>query len=124
MRNVLVVAALTLMGVNAAAQDIIKADYSEPTQPYRHGVLGDDIEWASLTVVTDEGKTLTYSIPDEFVFEDISPRLADIDQDGNREAWVIRSDDIDARAWKPMRSRKAHLSAAMLARQLAKASAG
>jgi hypothetical protein len=95
MRNVLVVAALTLMGVNAAAQDIIKADYSEPTQPYRHGVLGDDIEWASLTVVTDEGKTLTYSIPDESVFEDISPRLADIDQDGNQEAWVIRADDID-----------------------------
>ncbi|MGZ0187933.1 MAG: VCBS repeat-containing protein, partial [Alphaproteobacteria bacterium] len=39
--------------------------------------------------------TLTYSIPDESVFEDISPRLADIDQDGNQEAWVIRADDID-----------------------------
>lgn len=79
----------------AAAADIVHAAYAEPTDRYAHGVLGDRIEWAALEVEDAEGRRAIYRIPDASVFEDIAPRLADIDGDGEREAWVVRADATD-----------------------------
>lgn len=79
----------------SVAAEPVAAAYAEPTDRYPHAVLGDDLEWAALTVTLADGRVLTYRIPDESVFEDIAPRLADIDGDGENEAWVIRADATD-----------------------------
>ncbi len=71
--------------------DIAKAWYSEPTTRYRHGVLGDSVEAGALKVVNDRGETYTYRLPSSEVFEDITPRLADLDNDGRTEVITILS---------------------------------
>ncbi len=90
-----VAAVLLLSCGGAAADDIARARYAAPTDRYRHAVLGDALEWAALEVETADGRVLRYTIPDDSVFEDIAPRLFDIDGDGAREAWVVRSDAAD-----------------------------
>ena len=65
---------------------------AEATRRYGHGVLGDDIEAAALVVVTREGNRYTLRLDDDSVFEDLTPRLADIDGDGQDEVWTVRSD--------------------------------
>ncbi|MFK5978579.1 MAG: hypothetical protein QM488_06805 [Rhizobiaceae bacterium] len=71
--------------------DIIAAWYSRPTERYRHGILGDKIEAGSLKVRTRFGATLTYRLPRSEVFEDITPRLVDLDRNGTIEVITIRS---------------------------------
>lgn len=70
---------------------IVRAWYSEPTQRYNHGILGDSIEAGSLVVVTKSGEVLRYSLPKTQVFEDITPRLVDLDGDGTTEVITILS---------------------------------
>ena len=65
--------------------------YDDETIRYAHGVLGDAIEAGSLHVKTAEGKTLSVTLETAQVFEDIQPRLADIDGDGSNEVITIRS---------------------------------
>ncbi len=62
-----------------------------PTGRYDHGVLGDAIEAAALKVETGAGKILSYQLPSYAVFEDLTPRLADLDGDGRDEIVVVRS---------------------------------
>ena len=54
---------------------IAMAYLSSPTKRYAHGVLGDKIEAASLTLVLDDGKELRYDLPETRVFEDLQPRF-------------------------------------------------
>lgn len=75
----------------AGAGDIRAAWYGAPTRRYRHAVLGDDIEAGRLVVQTAEGATLAHDLPETDVFEDITPRLADLDGDGLTEVVTIRS---------------------------------
>jgi len=70
---------------------IRRAWLAEPTAEYDHGILGDGIEAAALKVETADGVVLSVPAPVGTVFEDLSPRLWDIDGDGDAEAWVIRS---------------------------------
>lgn len=70
-------------------QDIAEAWFSEPTTRYRHAVLGDGIEAGALKIKTDRGATFTFRLPRTEVFEDISPRLADLDGDGTTEVIAI-----------------------------------
>lgn len=67
------------------------ARFIGPTDRYRHGVLGDDLEWSGL-LLTGPRKSDTFLIglTDE-VFEDVAPRLADFDGDGVPEAVVVQS---------------------------------
>ena len=68
------------------------AEYSEPTARYPHGVLGDQIEYGALVLQYAPGSTqYTIRLPEERVFEDIRPRLVDVDNDGRREALVVES---------------------------------
>jgi len=92
-RRVLLAACLLQAGA-AAAQTITEARYAEPTDRYAHGVLGDAIEWGALEmVVSRDGETQTYVVrlPQDRVFEDVEPRLADVDGDGSAEVVVVES---------------------------------
>ncbi|MEM9104593.1 MAG: VCBS repeat-containing protein [Pseudomonadota bacterium] len=71
--------------------DVVEAWYQEPTRRYGHAILGDGIEAGALAVKTAEGKTLTLRLPETEVFEDRTPRLADLDGDGKVEIIVIRA---------------------------------
>lgn len=64
--------------------------YSLPVTRYRHGILGDQIEAGQLVVVLD-GKFYDLTLEDTYVFEDIRPRLADVDVDGVLEVVTIRA---------------------------------
>lgn len=66
------------------------AQYSLPVTRYRHGILGDQIEAGQLVVVLD-GKFYDVTLQDTYVFEDIRPRLADVDLDGVLEIITIRA---------------------------------
>lgn len=63
----------------------------DPTTRYGHGVLGDAVEAGGLGVVLADGRRLDYRLDAESVFEDLRPRLADLDGDGAEEIIVVRS---------------------------------
>lgn len=71
--------------------DVRSAWYVAPTTRYAHGILGDAIEAGGLRVELASGAQTTLSLPDDQVFEDRTPRLADLDGDGRTEIIAIRS---------------------------------
>ncbi|WP_158964396.1 FG-GAP repeat domain-containing protein [Chachezhania sediminis] len=78
-----------------AAAEIVAACYVQPTTRYDHGVLGDAVEWGALELEIRDGDAralVTYVLPDTRVFEDIAPRLADVDGDGTPEVIVVETD--------------------------------
>ncbi|MCV6593617.1 MAG: VCBS repeat-containing protein [Silicimonas sp.] len=85
------VAALGLSAGAAAAQDITSARYEGPTTRYAHGVLGDAIEHGELVLRLASGKAKRLILPENRVFEDVAPRLFDVDGDGAREVIVVES---------------------------------
>ncbi len=91
-RRALLALACAATGAGAQA-DILRADYAEPTTRYAHGVLGDAIEYGALILRTDQtdGPRLTMRLAQDRVFEDIAPRLIDVDGDGDREVIVVES---------------------------------
>ena len=72
--------------------DIDQAWYAAPTTRYRHGVLGDRIEAGALVVISATGEARWLTLPSHEVFEDITPRLADLDRDGTTEVITILAD--------------------------------
>lgn len=78
--------------VASGEADIRSAWLAGPTEDYPHGVLGDAIEASALVVMTRDGQELTFRLSDGSVFEDTTPRLADIDGDGRDEVWTVRTD--------------------------------
>ncbi|MBS0246089.1 MAG: VCBS repeat-containing protein [Proteobacteria bacterium] len=77
--------------VVTGTRDIARAWLASPTKRYDHGVLGDAVEAGSLTIVTADGTTHTVALGDDAVFEDLVPRLADLDGDGRDEIVVVKS---------------------------------
>lgn len=70
----------------ATGRDVIREAWlSEPTTRYGHGVLGDAIEAASLSILRDGSKAVL-RLGSDAVFEDIAPRVAQI---GGRERIVL-----------------------------------
>jgi hypothetical protein len=63
----------------------------DPTRRYGHGVLGDAVEAGGLLVVGRDGRRFRLTLPEDSVFEDLQPRLADLDGDGRDEIVVVRS---------------------------------
>lgn len=90
MRAALILAALLLPGM-APAQVIFAAEYADPTDRYGHRVLGAGGEWGAMVLVLDDGTTRRVTLPENLVFEDIAPRLADLDGDGAPEVIVVES---------------------------------
>ena len=74
--------------------DVVKdARFIEPTDRYAHGVLGDAIEFGALEVTLTTGKKRIMRLPVSRVFEDLKPRVQDLDNDGSPEVVVIETDE-------------------------------
>ncbi len=71
--------------------EISAARYDAPTDRYAHGILGDAIEFGALVLKLDSGSRLTITLPFERVFEDVAPRLYDLDGDGDMEVVVVET---------------------------------
>lgn len=73
---------------------VIAARYFGATMAYPHGVLGDEIEAEGLLVHYKKDEKIvcdvTFAGPDR-VFEDLTPRLADLDGDGVNEVIAVAS---------------------------------
>lgn len=73
----------------------MRAWYDGPTTRYAHAVLGDDVEGTQLHAYTQGAVSScgsqSLSLPEELVFEDTAPRLADLDGDGAPEIIVVQS---------------------------------
>ncbi len=78
-----------------ALADIAAAQYTEPTTRYAHGVLGDSVEWGTLELTLNDQSRVRIVLPQSRVFEDIAPRLIDIDLDGKLEAMVVESSQTE-----------------------------
>ncbi len=67
------------------------AAYINPTDRYAHGILGDKIEAGGL-VMYHEGEYFPVILPENMVFEDVAPRMIDVDDDRIPELLCIRSE--------------------------------
>lgn len=88
-------AALCLLAVPVQAEmpaSILSARFTEQTDRYPHGVLGDALEWGALELTVTGNRRITFRLSDHRVFEDLSPRLSDLDGDGRPEVIVVESD--------------------------------
>ena len=103
-RGWIVALGLAIMTQMALAADlpernIIKAIFSEPTDRYDHGILGDAIEFGALELTVNicvqcakqDLRIYTIRLPKSRVFEDLSPRLTDLDNDGANEVVVVET---------------------------------
>ncbi|WP_171234026.1 VCBS repeat-containing protein [Ruegeria sp. HKCCA6837] len=85
------------LGTATSADQIKAAKFIEPTTRYAHGVLGDTVEYGALELRIQNAqsapRTVTVRLPQDRVFEDLTPRLIDIDADGTFEAIVVESQD-------------------------------
>ena len=80
-------------GVAAAAETWLgqaAARFEAPTHRYGHAIMGDLPEWGRLCLL-HEGARTCVTLPETRVFEDIAPRLADLDHDGTPEIVVVES---------------------------------
>jgi hypothetical protein len=76
---------------SARGTGIVEAWYADPTTRYDHGILGDQVEGGTLIVVDAAGRQYQVTLGPAQVFEDLTPRIADIDGDGRNDVVVIRS---------------------------------
>ncbi len=90
------VAGLWLVGAGAGptmAEPGYSARYDGPTTRYAHGVLGDAVEYTTLVVTLPDGRTFRTTWDAPVVFEDLAPRLVDLDGDAVREILTVESHD-------------------------------
>jgi hypothetical protein len=73
-----------------SADSTLYAQYARPTDRYGHGILGDAIEAGQLVVVQG-GISYVHTLDEQYVFEDLRPRLYDVDGDGQLELITIRT---------------------------------
>lgn len=71
--------------------DIALAWLAHRTERYPHGVLGDKLEGSAVRVLTADRKPMEFILREDSVFEDLEPRLVDVDGDGRDEILVVRS---------------------------------
>ena len=71
---------------------IVKAMLSCATSRYAHAVLGDAIEAGCLIVEDEAGLVFQLDLPENQVFEDLIPRIADVNSDGQNDVVLVRSE--------------------------------
>lgn len=91
-RALLMLSLLLPSGAPALAEVISSAAYEGETGRYAHGVLGDALEYETLVLNLSSGRVLRLTLPEALVFEDVTPRLADLNGDGAPEVIVVESD--------------------------------
>jgi hypothetical protein len=79
-------------------KDIAFAWLGAPTRRYPHAALGSAVHAGSASVQLKSGRILNYALPLHRVFEDLQPRLVDIDNDGKDELILIESDALQGAA--------------------------
>lgn len=84
--------ALWAMATPLTAQTISSAQYIDPTTRYAHGILGDAIEWGGLYLTMQTGPDIKITLPQSRVFEDLAPRLVDLDNDQSPEIITVETD--------------------------------
>ncbi|MCJ7872198.1 VCBS repeat-containing protein [Phaeobacter sp. J2-8] len=74
------------------------AEFQAPTNRYPHGVLGDDLEWGALRIsyrsksdCRSGSGSIRARLPEAMVFEDVAPRLVDLDGRDHPEVIVVES---------------------------------
>jgi hypothetical protein len=72
-------------------RDIARAWLAEPTTRYDHGVLGDTVEAGALVIEKRDGKRQTLRLKPDAVFEDLQPRLAELDGDGHDAIILVKT---------------------------------
>lgn len=77
--------------VATGSGDVARAWFAEPTDRYDHAVLGDRIEAGSLVIERRNAVRQTFKLGADAVFEDLEPRIADLDGDGHDEIVVVKS---------------------------------
>jgi hypothetical protein len=77
--------------VTIGTHAIARAWLAQPTGRYDHGILGDKTEAGSLVIETRDGKRQEIKLDDDAVFEDLTPRLADLDGNGRDDVIVVKS---------------------------------
>lgn len=77
--------------VATGSGDIARAWLAAPTERYDHGVLGDRVEAGAIVIERRDGLHQTYKLGTDAVFEDLEPRIADLDADGRDEIVAIKS---------------------------------
>jgi len=93
----LLFAATTAASAQEEVWTVLAANYADPVTRYGHDALGPGHEWGVLEVTVQPGKKRAkkevrrFVLPHERVFEDIAPRLADLDGDGVPEVIVVES---------------------------------
>lgn len=76
----------------------IHAMLTDPVNRYGHGILGDTPEWGTLVFLVQGNQGhgpyvfIEYKLPKNRIFEDVIPRLVDVDGDGNPEIVVVETD--------------------------------
>lgn len=73
-------------------EGIVKAMLSCATSRYAHAVLGDAIEAGCLIVEDEAGAVFQLDLPENQVFEDLIPRIADVNSDGQNDVVLVRSE--------------------------------
>ena len=76
--------------ISQSADSTVFAQYVNPTNKYGHGILGDKTEAEGLVVVVDQ-VFYEFQLDEDQVFEDIRPRLFDVDGDGALEFITLRT---------------------------------
>jgi len=83
-----------VVSVNGDSEGLIAAWYDGATSRYKHGVLGDDIEAGELHAITNhDGEQCVQRLvlDEDEVFEDLAPRLVDMDGDGEMDIVAVVS---------------------------------
>jgi hypothetical protein len=91
-----------------------RACFTDAIARYPHGALGDPLEWGRLTLTLADGRTVAAVLPATRVFEDVAPRLADLDGDGAPEVVVVETSltrGAQLAVYGPDRGRRVKLAA-------------
>lgn len=88
----LALAAAPAAMAQGAAPAIDSAEFFAATGRYRHHIMGPVPPWAELHLGLSDGTMRRIVLPETRVFEDMVPRLADLDGDGAPEVVVVETD--------------------------------
>lgn len=88
----LVAAFLALAAAVPATAGVKEARFADPTWRYDHHIFGKLPDWESLHITGHDGQVFGITLPETHVFEDLEPRLLDVNGDGDAEVVVVLTD--------------------------------
>jgi len=77
--------------VATGQHDIARAWFAEPTDRYEHGTLDRKTAAGALVIETRDGRQQAVRLKGDAVFEDLRPRIADLNSDGHDAVVAVKS---------------------------------